>query len=198
MFALFSLLSRAIGGVGVSAVYIAGFSIIASDYEKDREKYISTFEVFSGLGLMLGPAFGSITYSLLGFSGMFIASALLLLIPVPSALHSIKNKIVSNEVEENFNFWGLLKKRNILLDCAVGLYANTVFNFFDPSLAPFLRNEGYDEIEIGYVFIVSLFAYTVGSFGLVFLLNRLNKFNLMVISIVTTIVGLFMIGPWEA
>mmetsp|Transcript_14161 Transcript_14161/g.14225 ORF Transcript_14161/g.14225 Transcript_14161/m.14225 type:complete len:142 (+) Transcript_14161:56-481(+) len=85
LFTILSLISRAIGGIGMSAVYIAGFSIIANDYEKDRERNISIFEVFSGLGMMLGPAFGSICFNLLGFSGIFIASAVLLLTPIPGA-----------------------------------------------------------------------------------------------------------------
>ncbi|CAG9328527.1 unnamed protein product [Blepharisma stoltei] len=197
IFTFLSLVSRALGGIGVSAVYIAGFSIIVNDYNSTKDQNISTLEVFSGFGMMIGPVFGSFCYNFLGAGGCFTLSAILHLLPLPMILMYIKNKSPEIEEKEEITCWGLLKKRSIFLDIMVGLFTNIVYNFFDPCLGPFLKNEGYSDLEIGYVFMASTIAYTLGSIYLVFYLKNANKHLLMLISVALAIIGLAMTGPLE-
>jgi MFS family permease len=49
-------------------------AIIAALYKKDRERMIGMMESASGIGLLLGPFFGAILYSIGGYMLPFFAT----------------------------------------------------------------------------------------------------------------------------
>ncbi|CAG9317814.1 unnamed protein product [Blepharisma stoltei] len=196
-FTILSLISRAFGGLSTAAIYIASFSVIVNDYESARDQYISVLNIFCGIGYIMGSWFGSMLYEWLGPIGCFLFSAILLLIPVWFILRFVENSHNITQERHEGTCWNLLKKRNVALDVMVGLFTNVVYNFFFPSLGPFLDEEGYNEIEIGYVFMLSTFIYTLASAFIAFSIKRLNKLYLMISSVVFAVIGLVMIGPWE-
>ncbi|CAG9332228.1 unnamed protein product [Blepharisma stoltei] len=193
-FILMSIISRILGGIGMVSVYITGLAIISSDYGDKRERNISILEVFAGLGLMVGPSFGTLCYALVGFTGIFLFSSTLFFMFTPCLWYTLSESTEFQEVKVNTACWKLLKNKNILLDVLVGLYSSTTYNYFDPSLGPYMISLGFTEHDVGYVFIIATLAYTVGSFGLVFLLSRANKFYLMIWSIVMIMLGEIVLG----
>lgn len=66
-FVLFSLLWKVLCGIGSGMNATASFAIIAAHYKREREKTIGMMESASGIGLLMGPVFGAILYSLGGY-----------------------------------------------------------------------------------------------------------------------------------
>lgn len=70
----FSFIWKFICGVGAGINSTSSFAIIATHYKQDREKAIGMLEASSGIGLLLGPLFGSILYELGGYIMPFITT----------------------------------------------------------------------------------------------------------------------------
>jgi MFS family permease len=71
------------------------FSVISSNFSEDREMYIGYLEASEGMGLMIGPALGSVMYGVLGYDWAFYAFSIMIvmtffvqLIFLPSSLNS--------------------------------------------------------------------------------------------------------------
>ena len=73
-FVLFSFLWKFICGLGAGLNSTASFAIVAHHYKSDREKTIGMMESSSGIGLLLGPFFGAILYSIGGYTLPFFAT----------------------------------------------------------------------------------------------------------------------------
>ena len=59
-----------IGGIGNGLTTTSALAIISS-YKEDRQKFISYFEVISGLGTLMGPIIGSGFYMIGGYEAPF-------------------------------------------------------------------------------------------------------------------------------
>lgn len=73
-FVLFSFMWKFMCGLGSGINSTASFAIIASHYKDSREQTIGMMESASGIGLLLGPVFGSILYSIGGYVLPFIVT----------------------------------------------------------------------------------------------------------------------------
>ncbi len=71
---MFSFIWKFICGIGAGINSTSSFAIIATHYKKDREKAIGMMEASSGIGLLLGPIFGSVLYELGGYILPFLAT----------------------------------------------------------------------------------------------------------------------------
>ena len=63
-----SFISRAMSGIGAAHNFIAAITILMSDYPAERAKLSAMSESFIGLGLIIGPSFGSLVFMVGGFS----------------------------------------------------------------------------------------------------------------------------------
>mmetsp|Transcript_27009 Transcript_27009/g.26644 ORF Transcript_27009/g.26644 Transcript_27009/m.26644 type:complete len:153 (-) Transcript_27009:675-1133(-) len=101
VFIIMSIFSRILGGIGMVSVYITGLAIISSEYEDKRERNISILEVFAGLGLMVGPSFGTLFYALVGFTGIFLISSMLFYMFVPCLWYTLSESSETVEIKVN-------------------------------------------------------------------------------------------------
>ena len=79
-FVLFSFMWKFLCGLGAGINSTASFAIIASHYKENREQTIGMMESSSGIGLLLGPVFGSILYSIGGYVLPFVVTCNTILI----------------------------------------------------------------------------------------------------------------------
>lgn len=80
---LLSLLSRIIAGWGSALFVISSYSILTSDYPEEVSKMVALMEIVSGLGLIMGPVFGSAVYLIGGFTISCLIISVILAIYTP-------------------------------------------------------------------------------------------------------------------
>ena len=66
-----SLTIRALQGLSSSMIQTTSYAIIAVVYPTEQQKYLGILEASIGLGMLTGPAIGSVLYTLFGFKGTF-------------------------------------------------------------------------------------------------------------------------------
>ena len=76
---MYSFLWKILCGLGSGLNSTASMAIIATHYRHDRERTIGLMESSSGLGLLLGPIFGAILYSIGGYMLPFVSTGKLYL-----------------------------------------------------------------------------------------------------------------------
>jgi len=64
---------------------------VANSSKEDREANIGYVETFTGLGFLAGPLFGSVFYSMGGYSFPFAACAILYIVSYPFIAISLSN-----------------------------------------------------------------------------------------------------------
>jgi MFS family permease len=73
-FIVFSFFWKFLCGLGSGINSTSSMAIIAAHYKHDRERTIGMMESSSGIGLLLGPFFGAILYSIGGYMLPFFAT----------------------------------------------------------------------------------------------------------------------------
>lgn len=73
-FVMYSFLWKFLCGLGSGLNSTSAMAIIATHYRNDRERTIGMMESSSGLGLLLGPFFGAILYSIGGYMLPFVST----------------------------------------------------------------------------------------------------------------------------
>lgn len=193
-FLIVSLVSRAIGGVGVACVYISSLSTISVEYPEKSEKYTSMMEAFGGLGLMLAPVYSSLTYSTLGFSGIFFSLAVILLIALP-LLWSLNKPRPRPIVYVPKRESRVKMNRNLVLDLAVLTYCYAVLSFLEPTIGIQLTKMGVSEGAIGWVFGGMTLAYTITNFAMAWASHYIDTARLANYSGIICAISLALAGP---
>ena len=70
-FYFFSLIIRFLQGYGDTLATTTALSLISTNFSEDKTKYIGFMEAAGGLGLMIGPSFGSFLYGYLDYAWTF-------------------------------------------------------------------------------------------------------------------------------
>jgi len=83
-FLFISFASQVMGGIGAGFNVVSSMSLLIQYSKKaDREKNIGQWEMCSGLGLLVGPLFGSAFYSIGGYAFPFMAMGIVYAVMVP-------------------------------------------------------------------------------------------------------------------
>lgn len=79
-----SLSSRILAGIGCAFSMMSANASATSDFTEEAGKVVALIEIFCGLGLIIGPAFASTFYGLVGFlySCIIVGSFILASIPI--------------------------------------------------------------------------------------------------------------------
>ena len=103
---IISIAIRALQGISASMIMTTSYAMIAVVYKDNQQKYLGILESSQGIGLISGPAIGSVLYTLIGFQytfygvgGMFLVLAPTLYFLIPNSVNSneeLKHSIVSN------------------------------------------------------------------------------------------------------
>ncbi|XP_060472684.1 MFS-type transporter SLC18B1 isoform X3 [Panthera onca] len=154
-----------------------------------------SLEIFSGLGLVLGPPLGGFLYQSFGYEVPFIFLGCIVLLMVPLNMYILPN--YDSDPGEH-SFWKLITLPKIALIAFVINSLSSCFGFLDPTLSLFVLEKfnlpaGY----VGLVFLGLALSYAISSplFGLLSdKIPHLRKWFLVLGNIITA--GCYMLlGP---
>ncbi|NXO66347.1 S18B1 protein, partial [Phainopepla nitens] len=195
MFISFCFLVRAMDAIGFAAAYTASFSILAKAFPTNIATVLGSLEIFSGLGLVLGPPLGGFLYQSFGYEIPFITLGCIVLALVPMNM-CILPKYDSTPRKESF--WKLILLPKVLILCLTIFSLSACLGFMDPTMSLFILKKfrlpaGY----VGLVFLGLALSYSLSSPLLGLVSDKLPYVRkwLLIFGDLMTAVCLFMLGP---
>ncbi|NXE49003.1 S18B1 protein, partial [Casuarius casuarius] len=188
-------LVRAMDAISFAAAMTASFSSLAKAFPSNIATVMGSLEIFTGLGLVLGPPLGGFLYQSFGYEIPFITlgSLVLVLVPVNMCLLPKYDSIPSKD-----SFWKLILLPKVLLLCLTIFSLSSCLGFLDPTMSLFVLKKfklpaGY----VGLVFLGLALSYSLSSPLLGLLSDKLPYLRkwLLVCGGLITAVCFFMLGP---
>ncbi|XP_026702041.1 MFS-type transporter SLC18B1 isoform X2 [Athene cunicularia] len=135
MFIGLCFLVRAMDAVGFAAAMTASFSILAKAFPNNIATVLGSLEIFTGLGLVLGPPLGGFLYQSFGYEVPFITlgCVVLVLVPVNMCLLPKYDSIPSKD-----SFWKLAFLPKVLVLCFTIFSLSACLGFLDPTMSLFI------------------------------------------------------------
>uniref|UniRef100_F7EI89 Solute carrier family 18 member B1 n=1 Tax=Monodelphis domestica TaxID=13616 RepID=F7EI89_MONDO len=183
VFITMCFLVRVVDAISFAAAITASFSLLAKAFPNNVATVMGSLEIFSGLGLVLGPPLGGFLYQTFGYEVPFIFLGCLVLLMVPLNICILPN-YVPWEADSGWNsLWGDSVPQIALLK------TNLMVIFF----LQFNLSAGY----VGLVFLGLALSYSISSplFGLLSdKVPYLRKWLLVSGNIVTAVCYM-LLGP---
>lgn len=201
-FFLLGVSARILSGLGYACAFTVstlslGVAIAQTDYPDQLNEVLGMIEFSAGLGMMVGPAVGSLVYYFLGFIGVFLALAGLYIVTIPALYCGIgpdREYIESRSTNETVNVY--TNPRLVVNSLAMG-YAMALISFFDAAIAPHLANFGLTTVQIGLILALTDAGYTLASLVLSRILRYLSVKWVLSAGLLLTALAYCLIGPWE-
>lgn len=125
---------RSVDAIGFAAAMTSSFAMTAKIFPNNVATVLGSLEIFTGLGLILGPPVGGWFYQSFGYEVPFMLLGCLLLIMVPFNIYVLPN-IESDPSKDSF--FRLLTKVKIVLMCYVIFTLSSGLGFLDATLSLF-------------------------------------------------------------
>ncbi|XP_056674782.1 MFS-type transporter SLC18B1 [Monodelphis domestica] len=195
VFITMCFLVRVVDAISFAAAITASFSLLAKAFPNNVATVMGSLEIFSGLGLVLGPPLGGFLYQTFGYEVPFIFLGCLVLLMVPLNICILPNY---DAAPSEHSFWKLVTLPKVGLISFVIISLSGGFGFLDPTLSLFVLNKfnlsaGY----VGLVFLGLALSYSISSplFGLLSdKVPYLRKWLLVSGNIVTAVCYM-LLGP---
>ncbi|XP_008527645.1 MFS-type transporter SLC18B1 isoform X2 [Equus przewalskii] len=195
IFIAMCFLVRVTDAISFAAAITASSSVLAKAFPNHVATVMGSLEIFSGLGLVLGPPLGGFLYQSFGYEMPFIFLGCALLLMVPLNMCILPNY---ESAPGKHSFWKLVTSPKVALIAFVINALSSCFGFLEPTLSLFVVEKfnlpaGY----VGLVFLGLALSYTISSplFGLLSdKMPHLRKWLLVFGSLITA--GCYMLlGP---
>ncbi|XP_064025412.1 MFS-type transporter SLC18B1 isoform X2 [Pogoniulus pusillus] len=188
-------LVRAMDAVGFAASVTASFSILAKAFPNNIATVLGSLEIFSGLGLVLGPPLGGFLYQSFGYEIPFITLGCVVLVLVPVNMCILPKY---DSIPRKESFWKLILLPKVVLLCFNIFSLSSCLGFLDPTMSLFILKtfklpSGY----VGLVFLGLALSYSLSSPLLGLLSDKrpyLRKWLLVSGGLITALC-FFMLGP---
>ncbi|KAM6185223.1 MFS-type transporter SLC18B1 [Rhynchocyon petersi] len=195
VFIAMCFLVRVADAVSFSAAITASFSILAKAFPNNMATVLGSLEIFSGLGMVLGPPLGGFLYQTFGYKMPFIFLGCVVLLLVPLNMCTLPNYEAD---PGEHSFWKLITLPKILLLAFVINSLSSGFGFLDPTLSLFVSEKfNLPAGHVGLVFLGLSLCYAISSplFGLLSdKMPHLRKWLLVFGNVITA--GCYMLlGP---
>ncbi|XP_030843355.1 chromaffin granule amine transporter-like [Strongylocentrotus purpuratus] len=158
-------LSRALQGIGTTAVEIAGVSYLAVRYQDDEmKKGFVLGLVVSGyaLGTLIGPTLGSVLYGLVGQSAPFLVISAVLIASVVFIPVFMPVDVRPPLTEEGSSSLALIKDPYTILVSVLALMTSMGMAYASATLPIWLRSTFHTpEWQIGLIFIPASIAHVI-------------------------------------
>ncbi|XP_076189746.1 MFS-type transporter SLC18B1 isoform X2 [Aptenodytes patagonicus] len=188
-------LVRAVDAVGFAAAMTASFSILAKAFPNNIATVLGCLEIFTGLGLVLGPPLGGFLYQSFGYEVPFITLGCIVLVLVPVNMCILPKY---DSIPSKGSFWKLILLPKVLLLCLTIFSLSACLGFLDPTMSLFILKKfklpaGY----VGLVFLGLALSYSLSSPLLGLLSDKLPYLRkwLLVSGGLMTALCFFMLGP---
>ncbi|XP_069344323.1 MFS-type transporter SLC18B1 [Eulemur rufifrons] len=166
IFIAMCFLVRVMDAISFAAAITASSSILAKAFPNNVATVLGSLEIFSGLGLILGPPVGGFLYQSFGYEVPFIFLGCIVLLMVPLNMYILPNY---ESDPGQHSFWKLITLPKVGLLVFVINSLSSCFGFLDPTLSLFVLEKfnlpaGY----VGLVFLGLALSYAISSplFGL--------------------------------
>ncbi|KAI5762260.1 SLC18B1 [Gulo gulo luscus] len=195
IFIAMCFLVRVADAVSFAAAITASFSILVKAFPNNVATVLGSLEIFSGLGLVLGPPLGGFLYQSFGYEMPFILLGCIVLLMVPLNMYILPNY---DSDAGKHSFWKLITLPKVALIAFVINSLSSCFGFLDPTLSLFVLEKfnlpaGY----VGLVFLGLALSYSISSplFGLLSdKIPHLRKWFLVWGNIITAVCYM-LLGP---
>ncbi|NXJ77746.1 S18B1 protein, partial [Trogon melanurus] len=195
LFIVLCFLVRAMDAVGFAAAMTASFSILAKAFPNNIATVLGSLEIFTGLGLVLGPPLGGFLYQSFGYEIPFITLGCIVLVLVPLNMYMLPNY---DSIPGKDSFWKLILLPKVFLLCFIIFSLSACLGFLDPTMSLFVIKKfklptGY----VGLVFLGLALSYSLSSPLLGLLSDKLPYVRkwLLVSGGLMTALCFFMLGP---
>ncbi|XP_072221450.1 MFS-type transporter SLC18B1 [Leuresthes tenuis] len=186
---------RSVDALGLAAAMTSTFAMTAKIFPNNVATVLGSLEIFTGLGLILGPPVGGWFYHSFGYEVPFMLLGCLLLIMVPF------NFFVLPSIEaypSKYSFFGLLTHAKIVLICFVIFTLSSGLGFFDATLSLFAMKTF--NLSSGYVGLIMLglsVPYCLASPLLGYFTDKYpdSRMGFIVAGGAITAVGFCLLGP---
>ncbi|XP_061700467.1 MFS-type transporter SLC18B1 isoform X2 [Syngnathoides biaculeatus] len=195
VFIALCVIVRSVDAVGFAAAMTSSFALSAKVFPNNVATVLGSLEVFTGLGLILGPPVGGWFYQSFGYEVPFMALGCFLLIMVPLNIYILPS---IDAASTKSSFLGLLQNPQVILLCHVIFTLSSGLGFLDATLSLYAVEQF--QLSAGYVGLIMLglsFPYSLGSPLMGFFTDKYpaTRSWFMVIGGATTALGFLLLGP---
>uniref|UniRef100_A0A8C7X0K2 Solute carrier family 18 member B1 n=1 Tax=Oryzias sinensis TaxID=183150 RepID=A0A8C7X0K2_9TELE len=186
---------RSVDAVGFAAAMTSTFAMTAKIFPNNVATVLGSLEVFTGLGLIVGPPVGGWFYHSFGYEVPFMLLGCLLLIMVPFNLYVLP-AIEADPSKDSF--LRLLSHVKVLLICFVIFTLSSGLGFFDATLSLYAMKTF--NLSSGYVGLIMLglsLPYCLASPLIGYFTDKYpdSRIGLTVTGGIVTAVGFCLLGP---
>ncbi|XP_072499479.1 MFS-type transporter SLC18B1 isoform X5 [Notamacropus eugenii] len=195
VFITMCFLVRVVDAISFAASMTASSSILAKAFPNNVATVMGSLEIFSGLGLVLGPPLGGFLYQTFGYEVPFIFLGCLVLLMVPINMCILPNY---DSAPSQHSFWKLIALPKIGLISFVIISLSGGFGFLDPTLSLFvLKKFNLSAGYVGLVFLGLALSYSISSPLLGLLSDKIPYLRkwLLVSGNIITAVCYMLLGP---
>ncbi|XP_018423181.1 PREDICTED: MFS-type transporter SLC18B1 [Nanorana parkeri] len=195
MFTVLCFLVRSVDAVGFGASITACFSILAKVFPNNIATAMGFLEIFTGLGLVLGPPIGGSLYQTFGYEVPFIAIGCVVFLMVPLNMYILPQY---DSLPTKDSFWALVTLPKVMVMSFTIFSLSSCLGFLDPTMSLFVIETFH--LKVGYVGLVFLglaLAYSLSSPLLGMISDKLPELRkwLVIAGSLGTAVCFFMLGP---
>ncbi|XP_070835696.1 MFS-type transporter SLC18B1 [Chaetodon trifascialis] len=186
---------RSIDAVGFAAAMTSSFAMAAKVFPDNVATVLGSLEMFTGLGLILGPPVGGWFYQSFGYEVPFMILGCFLLIMVPFNIYVLP-AIDANPSKGSF--LRLLTKVKIVLLCYMIFTLSAGLGFLDATLSLFaIETFGLSAGYVGLIMLGLSLPYCLASPVLGYFTDKYpaTRSWFMVIGGLTTATGFCLLGP---
>ncbi|KAM4624937.1 MFS-type transporter SLC18B1 [Polymixia lowei] len=189
---------RSVDAVGFAAAMTSSFAVSAKVFPNNIATVLGSLEIFTGLGLILGPPIGGWLYQSFGYEIPFMTLGCFLLVMVPFNMYILPT---FDAEPSNDSFLRLFTQPKIVLISFVIFTLSAGLGFLDATLSIFAMDKF--KLSPGYVGLILLglsLPYCLASPLLGFITDKFpaTRSWFMVLGGVATAIGFCLIGPMPA
>ncbi|XP_061479848.1 MFS-type transporter SLC18B1 isoform X3 [Rhineura floridana] len=174
-------LVRAVDAVGFAAAMTASFSILANAFPNNIATVLGSLEVFTGLGLVLGPPFGGFLYQSFGYEVPFIVLGCVVLLLVPLNMYLLPKY---DSTPSKDSFWKLIILPKVILLCFTMFTLSACLGFLDPTMSLFVLEKFLRKWLMVFGGLLTAFCYfMLGPAPILHIESKLWLFVLMLVLI---------------
>ncbi|XP_043919731.1 MFS-type transporter SLC18B1 isoform X2 [Protopterus annectens] len=186
---------RTVDAVGFSGAMTSSFAVLTKSFPQNVATVMGTLEIFTGLGLVLGPPLGGILYEKFGYEIPFIVLGCVVLLMVPLNMYTVPTY---DDLPIRESFWDLFRIPKISLMCLVMLSLSSALTFLDPTMSLFLIEKFHLSTSfVGLIFFAIALPYSISAPLLGYLADKFpatRKWMIIFGSLLTGICYVFL-GP---
>lgn len=182
-------------GLGAGCIGTSSFAIVAWKYQEKMETKLGIMQSAGAVGFMLGPLFGSLLYSLGGFSFLFLIYSVIFMMFLPFICIMIPKDETYQKIQCEIKVADVIKVPAAVLDLVLVVLAAACLSFLNPTLADHLETYNVHISLAGMIFTLPTISYIIIVVAIKYI--QLKRKAIMAIGLFIVGIACLEIGPWK-